>query len=646
MSLTGLSTDELRQILFYSDACAVMKLIECGSAVLNAKLSRVEFLSLTLRTRPFMPFPFSLFGLPHLTSLSLKSHPFTKYYPLRLNGALPVPSTPLSSLVKFSLTCIQSFSVLVVENGIPLLNRFFPNLKKLSLTHSSVSLSLSNMKAVPRGLEKLTLKTAAYGLSQSSLPCSVLTDLPPQLKKLHLRGSIITHDPETKDYSSVVWPIHLRCLRLKTVTLHILNHLPPHVEELVLSMDREETSSPLDPDPFPTHRLPTTLTRLHLEGDFYYAHLRFLPTTWPPALAECLIPFADLTEESMAMVPKSITSMGMSREFYPLIGKLAQILPNIRALPLNGLYESYPASLLSNLPPCLTEFHNPENSVDQIQLIPESIRAMTIRIRPESYRSQPPIIPSSEECDMARLPRNLTSLSLFSIAKDAKFTQSDFKCLPRTLKSLTFLLADIETSGVLSCLPNSLESVSFKIKRGKVTSNLFSDLDLIDHLPTGITEMTIDMIDECVAWPAWMRRMSRFTALKKLEISSSIHKLQNSQVPFDYVASLPRSLNYVKTPIGSVTICPEDIQALPRGLTRLSLSPLVGTQSTASDACFVVLPSPLIYLELPHNMKGLTTELLRILPTSIIDLSPPDNVASHIGIFNSREPEWGGFLPT
>ena len=125
MPLSGLSGDSLSAVLFYLDGFAVVRLIECGSACLSAKIAQLE-LALTIRTWPLMNFPFSLFHFPRLVYLRVRSHQFANGYILRLNGALPIPSTPVNSLRKLALDSLLSFSVLVLENGVPILDRFCP----------------------------------------------------------------------------------------------------------------------------------------------------------------------------------------------------------------------------------------------------------------------------------------------------------------------------------------------------------------------------------------------------------------------------------------------------------------------------------------------------------------------------------------
>lgn len=150
MTFAASSSDIVGCILGYLDGKELFRLLECGDTLLSAKINQScrEF---QLQTHPFQKFPFTAFKLLHLTSLVILPHHMGSAYPLRLQGALPLPEMPVKTLVKLELRCGQSLSVLRLVNGVPILDTLLPNLKKLHLDWSTVFLHEDHMKAVQIG---------------------------------------------------------------------------------------------------------------------------------------------------------------------------------------------------------------------------------------------------------------------------------------------------------------------------------------------------------------------------------------------------------------------------------------------------------------------------------------------------------------
>jgi hypothetical protein len=166
MALDTLSPDSLTEILQYLDGIAVIRLLQCGRSHLSAKIGQIK--KLRIEGRPFMKFPFFVFQLPQLQSLSIHRPSHGYLYPLRLYGAVPLPTTPVNSITKLSFAFSQSFSVLRLEtDGVPLLGRITPNLKSLHLQRSTTPLELRHMQAVPKGLTKLHLSARYMELSST-----------------------------------------------------------------------------------------------------------------------------------------------------------------------------------------------------------------------------------------------------------------------------------------------------------------------------------------------------------------------------------------------------------------------------------------------------------------------------------------------
>jgi hypothetical protein len=650
MSLIGLSSDALQLIVVYIDAIEIFRLFQCGSALLSSKLKQVD-LNLVVPTRPFMQFPFSLFSLPHLVSLSLKSYLSVSSYPLRFDRAVPLPSTPVNSLRKLALACHQSFSILVQENGLPLLEKVLPNLKILRLTESTVPLNVMHMRALPWSLEKVKLQSNLTTQKYPNAPFTLLHDLPPELRKLEVISLPIALHPEHQDYSGIVWPVELRCLRLGPMSPCILDHLPPYLEELsfhVWEMPgiRLGTQGGF-PNRYPTDRLPVTMKYLSVSDSSGPSYFKFVPTTWPPALKRFLVPmdFGRTTKEAWACAPKSLTSINLEPEILYTI-KLSQSLPNLRAFTPAWGFQAFPDLVLSNLPPFLTEFENEANFIEQIANIPETLRKMKIKIRPSSLSLQPSYLnPDAVSitpliCDMARLPRGLEDLSFLSAHDNAKFYRSDFENLPGSLKTLKFNLFEISNLEVLSALPNSLKTIIIDIRsRGRLLLDSLMDnhVDALEQLPSSLTDLTIIADEPCTSWDQWMCSTSRFTSLRMLAMLANLNRPMKEIPPLDSVSLLPRMLTSLDLTLFGVTICPKHIRALPKSLTKLRFFGQPSIGNTASDDCFLHLPPPLVELRLPGALQGLTIDVFHILPISIVSLQVPDNIRANIKIFHERQ---------
>jgi hypothetical protein len=513
-------------------------------------------------------------------------------------------------------------------------------------------LDATHLEAVPGGLEKLTLKVRSLSRKHLPIPCSALCNLPKNLRKLDLSAPTISLDPEPKDYSCIVWPVHLRCLRLVNISKPILQNLPPHVEDLKLWIARMSDESD-DEEFFPTHLLPSTLTSLDVSFLNSYKK-KFTLTRWPPSLKNCKIPFDfnQSTREAWSQVPHSMTMIDLGID-YPYKDKIADDVPNLKRIPVAWSGRAFPASLLSHLPPNLTDFFNSHNSVGQIPAIPQSIRSMVIKIRPGSACVQSSAdemnTPSfnSSVCDIMRLPRNLTNLTLYRTAIDAKLCYSDFECLPPTLQNLMFELQHLENSEVLSVIPRSLKTITITISP-TTEDSLISDVALLDHLPTSLTSITLYMHRADIAWPEWMCRMNRFTSMRTICLECWLQPQSRITInpPLDFLRLLPQTLTELALPLFQVDISPEQVKnAWPKRLTDLSLRSIAGSMSTASNDCFIGLPTSLVRLELPSNLKGLTDDFFRIIPTSVVSLSAPANIAQHIHLLYDREPAWTCFRP-
>jgi hypothetical protein len=265
----------------------------------------------------------------------------------------------------------------------------------------------------------------------------------------------------------------------------------------------------------------------------------------------------------------------------------------------------------------------------EIAQISDSIKRMFIRILPASVPSE-----TSPLCDIARLPRHLTHLDLLNGSKSAKFSAADFACLPSTLQFLSLDLKDVLDLETLSASPKLLEYLSAKIST-ETDSALLSLGVFLEHLPARIVSLDITVDVKFGALLECLRRMHRFTALRTLEINGRASLLVPGINSLDFVPSLPATLRDLRIPLAGVSIKPEDIQALPPGLTAFALNQLIKL-STRHQTTVFRLPRRLAHLKLPKDLAGLTIKLFEVLPPFITSLSLPGNISVYQQLYFER----------
>jgi hypothetical protein len=275
------------------------------------------------------------------------------------------------------------------------------------------------------------------------------------------------------------------------------------------------------------------------------------------------------------------------------------------------------------------------------------MKHMVINARPssciESDQKGAPATSTVPNCDMFRLPSHLAGFHFSSSVNGAKFSSFDFACLPLTLSTMSIKLHDIQDAETLAAIPRTLKSLSILITT-ETDPSLTSDPELINHLPSNLTELLIDADTLCSAWYQWMHRMSRFTALETLDmfvwIAEDDQAYQESQPSLNFLASFPRTLKTLRIPLFGAAIQSEDIQALPRGLTKISFGQAGMSSGAASDDCFAHLPPSVVNLSFPSRIEGLTVDFFRKLPSTLVLFTVPDCIRDHLEIFYDREPEW------
>jgi hypothetical protein len=588
--------------------------------------------------RPFSIFPFSAFKLVNLRSFVLKSYPNAYIYPLRLNGELPIPSSAHKSLRKFRLEISQSFSVLKLVNDAPLLDDIFPNLKSLYLAFSSVALSGDHMKAVPRGLEELTLISRYFSCTESLTSSKILQDLPLGLKLLHISSRFIAPDSDGEDFSTIVWPPQLSSLFLKVDQL-ILQHLPANLEALSLVVAK--TMKTPSAAPLPTSIFPRSLKVIKVIS-VQIEDFLFRPTTFPPELDVCLVDFAydGLTASDWVHLPKSIRQFNTPASFLRF-GALSDLLPNLERFSKFFGLASYPADLLANLPPRLVEFHCMV-PLSGIPNLPPTLTSLHIRGLPLSASSSPNV------GDLTRLPLQLTVLHLGKSSPYQFFCKDDFALLPATLTHLSFQLDDIQDADTLSVLPSGLTSLAVQVG-SHCQGSTRCDSQLLSNLPSGIRQLSIIIAAVPIVWTSWMRNLGRYKALESLSVSLDDSEFATSPpVHLDFLDMLPQNLQRLELTLDRTQLTPNVMMGLPKNLFILALWSLNSpeTRSFASDECFANLPKTIGSLKLPKDMEGLTSRIFSLLPSTLTYLSGPTHLFAQSNLLFDREAiEWGDYRP-
>jgi hypothetical protein len=246
---------------------------------------------------------------------------------------------------------------------------------------------------------------------------------------------------------------------------------------------------------------------------------------------------------------------------------------------------------------------------------------------------------------MARLPSTLLSLDLHNGSNSVKFSESDFRHLPKTLEEITFCLADIENIETLLCIPRSLKVLTMNVGLEERTNSLKDNPLLFDFLPTSdVQSLTIRSQTVVFAWPLWMKHIHRMKNLNTINIG--IHDfIPEHSITLDFFGLLPDSITILSLPMYDTTLLPEQMAKLPPNLTSLVLRSISGTQSSlvARDDCFKHLPPSLVSLSLPFGMLGLTPKIFEVIPPSIAFLNLPSNLSEAKGAFLSSHPDWTGY---
>jgi hypothetical protein len=631
MLLSELGIDALAIIFSLVKVDDLSRLRECGSALLTAKMVQIVR-EVRLLAAPLQKFPLSLFSWPHITSVLIQEVEYASYYPLALNHRLPLPLTPVPTLQKLVLSFAQSFSVLVLKDGTPLLETIFPLIKNIKLSNSTRLLNEDHMKALPRTLEKIRLSSMYCSARANRLPFSILDDLPPNLKKLSMYVSYIEPEQETKTYNSVQWPVGLRYLHLRLCSPQILFCLPRGLEYLNLEFTR--TPETRDPENFvmgdvSTSLLPASLITCHINGFRYDSQEGVKSEAYPPNLKvlSTQLLFNSHAAEQMALLPKSLTSIRLPAAVFETVN-VTELLPNLEEISIVGVW---PQRFWQNLPPNLRDFYQQSNEsclLAEIPSLPPRLINLGVRL-------------SAEEADLKKIPPSVQSLEITIVS--GTLSPSLVDLLPPHLTSLTINLHACESKEVFSHMPKTLLSLELVVQSA-CPASLYSDPTLLDQAPSNMTVLILAIAIGGTAWSDWIKRLSStFPKLDSLFLFLEDEVVQEEEPwPMDFMLHIPPGVTDLYVPIGNSSLEPGMMTNLPKGLRSLQFSSSRRLNPQASDECFANLPSTLISFALPSNLTGISPNIIDIIPSAVVSLSLPTSFHKLYETYYSR-PIWEGY---
>jgi hypothetical protein len=622
MLLSELSADAIALVLSYVDARNICRLRECGSGLLTAKMVQTVK-SVRMVASVLQKFPFSLFSWPLISSVQIEPDEYMSYYPLALNHQLPLPLVPVPTLEKLELSFAQSFAILALKDGKPILETIFPNLKFLKLSNSTKLLTVENMKALPRNLEKLSISSMFSSATRKSLSCTALEDLPPNLKELSISGSYIGPDPTTKTYNSIKWPVGLVSLRLSVSASQMIFHLPQTLEYLSMDMGDTNDTAGGEFGIISTSLLPASLTSCRIDGFRYNDRHGFKSETYPPQLTRLATPivFHSMAEE-LALLPKSLTDVRLPAAAFQ-VANIPELLPNLQHVNLVG---SSPESYLKNLPPNLRDLYNQKRgscSLSEIPSLPSRLVNLGINISPE-------------EADLRKIPHSVLNLSL---SVTGVLSPSLVELLPPRLTSLSTKLHHYESKEAFSRIPKEIVSLELSINH-PCPADLHSDPTLLDHLPPNLNALNLTIGTQGTQFGEWIKSLSKYPNLTMLFLFVDDNILNDEPWSMDYMRHIPASVVHLYAPWGSSSLEPEMMAHLSPSLRTLHFSSSSQSQPVASDQCFANLPKNLTALTLPPKLNGISPDIVHVIPETLLELNLPDT--SLHSIYYSRS-VWEGY---
>jgi hypothetical protein len=630
-SLMRLSNDVIGLITLMLPGKSIQILIACGNRQLSSRIMR-SCQSLSFLLDLFVPFPFSAFHFPRLQFLSVTSiHPV----PIKLNGILPIPSTPFSPLTELVLSMPQSFIVLAFQGDIPMLEAQLPNLTSLKLINSTKPLSRDHLLAIPQSLLHLDLRTSErYQFpAPVELPCQDLSLFPSSLESLSIHSIKFLIDT-TRDDCGATFPPQLKHLSMWLFDSPlILKRLPSELENLFIGF--KNSNGPVVT--FPMSCLPQSLIHCEvmvLDGNFNLVS----DGIFPPNLLSLTSPIEYNHVNELVGLPTSLhyfaSPYGPAINNIVSAGLINEILPELRALHI--LVPKTP-DLMTNLPSKLETFQCLADISQFAFSFPATLTDLNV--------------PFFNGFNMNHLPRGLKILTFLRHPPRSNFLPQHLDLLPQQLRELTLSVGLISTVESFDHLPQSLEILKLHFPDGMVHENIAMNPNLPRFFPKHIQDLIIVMDHSKTVLYDWLCNLQHLTQLHSLTVhsfSKIVAFQREMNVDNRFFGCLPPSLRTLDVAIATnlsdhVTV----LHSLPPKLTYLAIEGLSAYPLVqAINANFSQLPKSLTSIKL-RTLYGLNSKVLFLLPPTIamLYISPPNLKQEELDAYYKRNSIWEGYRP-
>jgi hypothetical protein len=549
------------------------------------------------------PFPFDAFALPKLRHLSVET---VQGLPVALREAPILPSMPLQTLQTLNFAFQQSFTVLVSENGVPLLEAICPNLRHLILLKSANYLTEKQAASLPRrlqNLETLDLRTGSLAINRGpSLSYLHLVDLPASLKNLEIISVKWKAEEGEEAYARLRWPPGLETFRLgflnRASTLH---YFPPCATSIYVDV-ADHSEVPMTT--FETSKLPKTLKRLAVFVPGFFLKPDGI---YPPEL---------VSVSTMQLLYTGIHSFdGLPRtlEQFPDVGpflaedRVAEYFPRLKYL-----YLHRDMSFMPKLPPFLHQLDCDTN------LPPNFVSALPASLANLSLNEQS----ISDLVGLKDATPNLESLRIKYDRLNGILNLKAVNWFPQRLSILQMSMNLFESKESIAALPQSLTFISLSVNEG--SSDAIDDPDIFLHFPPQLKRICLYLNRPC-PWRQWISSMEdRYHNLEDIEVSDCEQETSGDSLGFAFLKRLPISLTKLALfTSGNLNMDLDCLKGLPKGMGSLVLQTAHSRCAIfASDENFSALPRKLYYLNL-WNISGLSAAVLPLLPPSITNLTLP-----------------------
>lgn len=612
-------------ILDGMQASNVLHLLMTGDRLLTAKVAP-SVTKLSQMSWSGDKFPFSLFMMPNVRSISVQVNQIASCGLLDLQSRLLHAMKPSSTLEKLRLSFWDASSILI-DTIAPISHRF-PLLKVLELLETCSQSSKRVLDNLPPKLEKFVLSTSALQSRDGPwMGLGFLARLPSSLTYLEMNVDAMCSPEE--EHQNVKFPPSLRTLKFNTLnySFQLIDSLPPHLECLHLTLHH------LVETRFQTSWFPKTLTEVKLRQRALGSRIVLVEDSpLPPNLTYFEVA-PTRTPLTIDKLPPTLTHWDISTLDPFDITKICSALPNLRVL--TDIYRSSEYEDASNFPTKLTRLSVPYAYFDSLAGIPSSIKDLTI--------SQ--LFPD--------LPKALTRLDISGMHTSdttPNITSKTMSYLPTTLTELILpVIADVRALEPLSRLENLkiLDAISLPIdtltlpendvKRVLAPNEWLSSYSL-RSLSAKFVDNSAQKISSLPVSFNTLSRWSEFSNLTSLNLNYELGINDGASLT-NVIAALPRGILLLTLDSLPLNFQEDALSQLPPMLQSLRIvissrriqdSPAVGQNH------FAGLPAKLVSLSLDLCQTKITQNIVQVLPKRILKLVIKLNSAMGGGVTLSQ----------